>query len=93
MDRPAACFPVRTAVIILRRKKDGRRWERPESKYTVAFPEEWTKAQFLAYVRAVHPDHTVKIFSWDESRNAKGKPKLWLANPRAFFNYKKATMR
>lgn len=93
MDKTAACFPARTAVIILRSKKDARQWEKPDTKYTVVFPEDWTKAQLLEYVRAVHPDNTAKIFSWNESRTANDKPKLWLTNPRAFENYKKGVMK
>lgn len=88
MTTPAACFPVRTAVIALRTRGNY-----SSTNYTVAFPEEWTKKQLLDYVRAVHPNETAKIVQWNESRSAKDKPRLWLANPRAFVNFKKGEMK
>lgn len=75
---PNACTPARIVEIALRYRSG------PGSKryrmYDVVCPETWSKADFLAYCRACHPDETVNITNWGEvyMDQESWKPKLWI---------------
>lgn len=75
------CLPARRVKVELKLKTGG-----GAERHWVVIPEDWTRSQFLAYVRGVHIHETARILEWRDSSD-------WVANPRAFANFKTGVLR
>jgi hypothetical protein len=83
MASKTSCLPARTALIALRKRGQEPRL------VTVAFPSRWRRSALLAYVRQEHPQETARIVEWHDLTDGESwAPKLWLANPAAFSDYR-----
>jgi len=83
MADKTSCLPARTALVALRKRGQEARL------VTVVFPARWRRAALLSYVRREHPQETARIVEWHTLTNGQSwEPKLWLANPAAFSDYR-----
>jgi hypothetical protein len=83
-DKPqTACLAARSALIALRKRGQEPRL------VTVIFPARWRRSALLSYVRREHPKETARIVEWHPTTDgASWEPRLWLANPAAFSDYR-----